>query len=605
MIANQFGKISSPATSATSSSPASSKPTNFQLPPSTPSSRSVSPGVVPPTGIDGTTTMDNEPQQPAVTSLPMPKPPANPSNVVPPRTLWMGDVSGWWDDNFIVQLWAQLGFSVMVKVIKPKRNLLLRQISRNRGAQTLANHSGYCFVQFSTPKDAENALTLNGTPIPGAGGKPFRLNWATAATLDTQLEQTPEFSLFVGDLSSGTTEAHLLSLFQTHFDTVKTVRVMTDPATGVSRCFGFVRFTSEEDRNRALVEMNGKWLGGRPIRVALATPKHQNNTNVNPGLGNIIGRNQFEFPIQHNNRNESIGGSASGIGEPLITQFVPSQRDSAFPAFAGTGSAPYSGGQDPNNTTVFVGGINSSVSEDALRSLFDPFGDIVNVCVPPGKGCGFVRFTTHESAQQAVNEMQGFVLGGSRIRLRWGRSGQRRQWRRNQESMGQMSPSFANPIIMQSPGGAPIPQPSSPPLGVGMSVGMGMVGMEMVPGPQGAPQSSQGSMMGIPPGPQMFYDPYFVVPQPNMPLSPSEISQGTADMSMNSASMSMNVSVPQSEQALPQPQTPAPKSLQPGQNAQMLFVDMPQQYFNPPAQYLAGQQASQEVQSNQVKPQND
>lgn len=164
-----------------------------------------------------------------------------------------------------------------------------------------------------------------------------------------------------------------------------------------------------------------------------------------------------------------------------------------------------------------------------------------------------------------------------------------------------MSPSFANPIIMQSPG-APVPPPSSPPLGVGMSVGMGMVGMEMVPGPQGASQSSRGPMMGMPPGPQMFYDPYFVLPQPNMSLSPSEMAQGTTDVPANSASVPLNGPRSESEQSHPSSSTSEP--LRPGQNAQMLLVDMPQQYFDPSAQFLAGQQVPQGVQP-QTKPQHD
>lgn len=48
---------------------------------------------------------------------------------------------------------------------------------------------------------------------------------------------------------------------------------MTDPISGKSRCFGFVRFTEELERQRALVEMNGVWFAGRPLRVALATPR--------------------------------------------------------------------------------------------------------------------------------------------------------------------------------------------------------------------------------------------------------------------------------------------------------------------------------------------
>ena len=43
----------------------------------------------------------------------------------------------------------------------------------------------------------------------------------------------PEYSLFVGDLSASTTEAHLLAFFQKNFlNSIKTVRVMTDPISG-------------------------------------------------------------------------------------------------------------------------------------------------------------------------------------------------------------------------------------------------------------------------------------------------------------------------------------------------------------------------------------
>ncbi|KZV76364.1 RNA-binding domain-containing protein, partial [Peniophora sp. CONT] len=77
---------------------------------------------------------------------------------------------------------------------------------------------------------------------------------------------------------------------------------------------------------------------------------------------------------------------------------------------------------DPYNTTVFVGGLSPLIAEDTLRSFFVPFGEIHYVKVPVGKNCGFVQFVHKADAERAIESMQGFPIGGSRIRLSWGRS---------------------------------------------------------------------------------------------------------------------------------------------------------------------------------------
>ncbi|KAG6336484.1 hypothetical protein ID866_2598 [Astraeus odoratus] len=77
---------------------------------------------------------------------------------------------------------------------------------------------------------------------------------------------------------------------------------------------------------------------------------------------------------------------------------------------------------DPYNTTVFVGGLSPLISEETLRTFFSPFGDIHYVKVPAGKQCGFVQFVRKTDATRAIEKMQGFPIGGSRIRLSWGRS---------------------------------------------------------------------------------------------------------------------------------------------------------------------------------------
>lgn len=41
---------------------------------------------------------------------------------------------------------------------------------------------------------------------------------------------------------------------------------------------------------------------------------------------------------------------------------------------------------------IFVGGLDSDISDEDLRQPFLQFGDVVSVKIPVGKGCGFVQF---------------------------------------------------------------------------------------------------------------------------------------------------------------------------------------------------------------------
>lgn len=155
-----------------------------------------------------------------------------------------------------------------------------------------------------------------------------------------------------------------------------TLQVITDAITGRSKGYGFVRFAMETERDRSHSEMNGHFLSNRPIRVSLATARK----NM-PAMG--------------------------GPGGMMAMQ------------------APHPSDFDPTNTTLFIGGLSSAVSEDQLRALFGRFGDIIYVKIPAGKGCGFVQFVLRTSAERAMAAMNGSVLGNSAIRISWGRSSSR------------------------------------------------------------------------------------------------------------------------------------------------------------------------------------
>ena len=51
------------------------------------------------------------------------------------------------------------------------------------------------------------------------------------------------------------------------------LQVITDRLTGKSKGYGFVRFTSVEERDSALRHMDGQMMGGKAISVSEATLK--------------------------------------------------------------------------------------------------------------------------------------------------------------------------------------------------------------------------------------------------------------------------------------------------------------------------------------------
>ncbi|KAJ6121400.1 RNA-binding domain-containing protein [Penicillium capsulatum] len=254
------------------------------------------------------------------------------------------------------------------------------------------SNAGYCFVDFSSPAAAAKALSLNGTPMPNTN-RVFKLNWATGGGLADRSrdDRGPEYSIFVGDLGPEVNEYVLVSLFQSRFPSCKSAKIMTDPISGMSRGYGFVRFSDENDQQRALTEMQGVYCGNRPMRISTATPK-----NKGPGVG--AGNMGMPGPA----------GMYPPMGAPPMGFYGAPQPMNQF--------------TDPNNTTVFVGGLSGYVTEDELRSFFQGFGEITYVKIPPGKGCGFVQFVQRHAAEMAINQMQGYPIGNSRVRLSWGRS---------------------------------------------------------------------------------------------------------------------------------------------------------------------------------------
>ncbi|KAG9156789.1 hypothetical protein Leryth_024812 [Lithospermum erythrorhizon] len=309
----------------------------------------------------------------------------NPNEV---RSLWIGDLQYWMDENYLTTCFYQTGELVAAKVI---RNKLTQQ------------SEGYGFLEFRSRAAAEQILqTYNGTPMVNSEQN-FRMNWASMGAGERRSDDGPEHSIFVGDLSADVTDYMLLETFKAVYQSVKGAKVVTDMNTGRSKGYGFVKFGDEHEQIRAMTEMNGVLCSTRPMRIGPAANK-----------------------------------------KPVATQkatYQTSQGDQ--------------GESDPNNTTIFVGGLDPNVSDEHLKQVFSQFGELVHVKIPVGKRCGFVQFANRRDAEASLSALNGTQIGGQSVRLSWGRSPSNKQ-----SDQAQVNPGYYGgyPQGYEAYGYAPQPQ---------------------------------------------------------------------------------------------------------------------------------------------------
>ncbi|KAK9044333.1 hypothetical protein V6N11_072643 [Hibiscus sabdariffa] len=292
------------------------------------------------------------------------------------KTIWVGDLTHWMDETYLHGCFSQTGEISSVKIIRNKQT---------------GQSEGYGFVEFYTRAAAEKALqSYSGSLMPNTE-QPFRLNWASFSVNERRPETGSDLSIFVGDLAADVTDTILHETFSSRFQSVKGAKVVIDSNTGRSKGYGFVRFGDENERSRAMTEMNGVYCSSRPMRIGVATPK-----------------------------------KTSGYQQQYSSQAVVLAGGHA-PNGALAHGSQYN--NDSNNATIFVGGLDSDVTDDDLKQPFSQFGEVISVKIPSGKGCGFVQFVNRKDAEEAIQSLNGTTIGKQTVRLSWGRNVGNKQWR--------------------------------------------------------------------------------------------------------------------------------------------------------------------------------
>jgi RNA recognition motif-containing protein len=81
-------------------------------------------------------------------------------------------------------------------------------------------------------------------------------------------------NIYVGNLSYGMSEDELRDAFGA-YGTVSSVKILMDRETGRSRGFGFVEMPDQGEAEAAITQLNGKDVGGRPLRINEARPRER------------------------------------------------------------------------------------------------------------------------------------------------------------------------------------------------------------------------------------------------------------------------------------------------------------------------------------------
>lgn len=232
-------------------------------------------------------------------------------------------------------------------------------------------HDPYAFIKYGEHSSAQAALmAMNKRNVLN---RELKVNWASHPGNMAKQDTSSHFHIYVGDLSPDIDATQVKNAF-IPFGDISDCKIIRDPHTQVSKGYAFVCFVKKDDAENAIVTMNGQWLGGRTIK-----------TNWASGKGNMI-------TLAKNN-----------TGRPLL------DYDDVFNQSSDT------------NTTIYMAGVQTGLTEELLRETFGNYGSIMDVRIFREKCYAFIRMDKKESACRGIVSVHGTDVNGYVVKCSWGK----------------------------------------------------------------------------------------------------------------------------------------------------------------------------------------
>uniref|UniRef100_A0A8D2CSM1 RNA binding motif protein 39 n=1 Tax=Sciurus vulgaris TaxID=55149 RepID=A0A8D2CSM1_SCIVU len=133
---------------------------------------------------------------------------------------------------------------------------------------------GIAYVEFVDVSSVPLAIGLTGQRVLGVPiivqASQAEKNRAAAMANNLQKGSAGPMRLYVGSLHFNITEDKLRGIFEP-FGRIESIQLMMDSETGHSKGYGFITFSDSECAKKALEQLNGFELAGRPMKVGHVT----------------------------------------------------------------------------------------------------------------------------------------------------------------------------------------------------------------------------------------------------------------------------------------------------------------------------------------------
>ncbi len=251
-------------------------------------------------------------------------------------------------------------------------------------------------------------------------------------------------SLYVGELDPSVTEAMLFELFS-QIGSVASIRVCRDAVTRRSLGYAYVNYNATSDGEKALEELNYPLIKGRPCRIMWS---QRDPALRKTGQGNVFIKN-LDVAIDNKALHDTFAAFGNILSCKVAQDETGASKGYGFVHYETDEAAAqaikhvngmllnekkvYVGYHIPkkdrqskfeemkaNFTNIYVKNISPDVSDDEFRDLFAKYGDVTSSSLArdnegKSRGFGFVNFTTHTSASQAVDELNNLDFRGQEL----------------------------------------------------------------------------------------------------------------------------------------------------------------------------------------------
>jgi len=254
----------------------------------------------------------------------------------------------------------------------------------------------------------------------------------------------PIASLYVGDLSPDVTEAMLFEKFSAT-GPVLSIRVCRDLVTRRSLGYAYVNYQQPADAERAIDTLNYDPIKGRPCRIMWS---QRDPTLRRSGVGNIFIKN-LDKNIDHKGLYDTFSAFGNILSCKIAVDEKGQSKGYGFVHYETKEAAQEAigkvngmmlndkkvfvgefmskrerheklGDQQKKFKNVFVKNFGTEFDTEKLKEKFSEYGEITSCVVMlddtgKSKGFGFVAFEDHESAERAVEEMDGQEFENNKI----------------------------------------------------------------------------------------------------------------------------------------------------------------------------------------------